>query len=144
MPVQGCRHILRCEVHLATTARLVWREEVVLGRTGERPGGLDAELRVVRGGVPALHQQLVLDGTEAQAHRAGSLLAGARAVGSLLVAGPGVPEHEAHLATPELRGAMLELEAAGGSRAPPRPRPHTCAGGSTTVLPRSLRCRAPG
>ncbi|MEH3053072.1 MAG: urease accessory protein UreD [Patulibacter minatonensis] len=114
VPVQGCRHLLRTEVTLASvTSSVVWREEVVLGRAGERPGALDAEMRVVRAGRPVFHQQLVLDGSEAQAHRAPSLLAGARAVGSLLVAGPGVPEHCAHVATPQLRGAVLELEAGG-------------------------------
>ena len=113
VPVRGCRHIQRCEVQLAPTASVLWREEVVLGRFGEAPGMLDAELRVVRAGTPLLHQQLQLDGTEARAHRAPSLLAGARAVGSLLVAGPGVPEHLAQASTADLRGAVLELEAGG-------------------------------
>jgi urease accessory protein len=115
VPVQGCRHVLRCEVQLAPTATVVWREEVILGRSrnGERTGELDAELRVVRAGVPLLHQQLLLDGTAAQAHHSPALLAGARAVGSLLVVGPGVPEHFAQSAEPGLRGAVLELEAGG-------------------------------
>ncbi|MFT4034010.1 MAG: urease accessory protein UreD [Patulibacter sp.] len=113
VPVRGCRHQLRCDVQLAPSATVVWREEVILGRAGEPPGLLDAELRVTRGATPLLHQQLQIDGTPAQAHRAGSLLGGARAVGSVLVAGPQLPEHCAQVASPQLRGAVLDLEAGG-------------------------------
>ena len=130
VPVRGCRHVQRCDVQLAASASVVWREEVVLGRAGEPPGTLDAELRVVRAGTALLHQQLQLDGTPTATHRAPSLLAGARAIGSLLVAGPGVPEHLAQASTPELRGAVLELEAGG--------RLATATASSTVVLRRWL------
>lgn len=113
VPVRGCRHVLRSDVQLAATASVLWREEVILGRTGEPPGTLDAELRVVRAGVPLLHQQLQLDGHDPSVHGAPSLLGGARAVGSLLVAGPDVPEHLVREADGALRGAVLELEAGG-------------------------------
>lgn len=113
VPVRGCRHLLRCDVQLAATASVLWREEVMLGRAGEPPGMLDAELRVVRAGTPLLHQQLQLDGTNPAVHGAPSLLGDARAVGSLLAAGPGVPDHLACDADPALRGAVLELEAGG-------------------------------
>lgn len=113
VPVRGCRHLLRCDVQLAATASVLWREEVVLGRTGEPPGMLDAELRVVRAGAPLLHQQLHLTGDDPAAHGAPSLLGNARAVGSLLVAGPDIPEHLVRDAGPTLRGAVLELEAGG-------------------------------
>ncbi|MBO9532677.1 MAG: urease accessory protein UreD [Solirubrobacteraceae bacterium] len=115
VPVRGCRHVLRSEVQLAATASVVWREEVILGRSrnDEGPGELDAELRVVRAGVPLLHQQLHLDGSGGAAHTAASLLGTARALGSLLVAGPGAPEHFAQANEPGLRGAVLELEAGG-------------------------------
>lgn len=115
VPVRGCRHVLRSDVQLAASASIVWREEVILGRSlrDEGPGSLDAELRVIRAGAPVLHQQLMLDGSGSRLHGAPSLLAGARAVGSLLVAGPGVPEHFAQANEPGLRGAVLELEAGG-------------------------------
>ncbi len=113
VPVQGCRHVLRSDVQLAATASLLWREEVILGRTGEAPGQLDAELRVVRAAAPLLHQQLQLSGSDPSIHGAPSLLGGARAVGSLLVAGPDVPEHLVREASDDLRGAVLELEAGG-------------------------------
>ncbi len=115
VPVRGCRHVLRTDVQLAATASVVWREEVILGRSrgAEGPGELDAELRIVRAGAPLLHQQLSLDGSGAATHGAASLLAGARAVGSLLVAGPDAPEHFAQAAEAGLRGAVLELEAGG-------------------------------
>lgn len=136
VPVRGCRHVLRCDVQLAADARLVWREEVVLGRAGEGPGQLDAELRVTRAGAPVLHQQLQLDGSPRAVHGAPSLLAGARAVGSLLVAGPGVPEHCANVSSAELRGAVLELEAGG--------RLASATAGSAAVLRRWLDARLDG
>lgn len=113
VPVRGCRHELRTSVELARTARLVWREEFVLGRAGEPPGTLDAHTRVERAGQAVLHQHLSIDGTPAAKHRAASLLGDARAVGSLLVVGPGVPEHCATVSEGGLRGAVLELEAGG-------------------------------
>lgn len=113
VPVRRCRHELRTSVELARTARLVWREEFVLGRAGEGPGSLDAFTRVERAGRAVLHQHLVIDGTRAASHRAASLLGDARASGSVLVVGPGVPDHCATVSDPALRGAVLELEAGG-------------------------------
>ncbi|MDQ8046790.1 MAG: urease accessory protein UreD [Solirubrobacteraceae bacterium] len=113
VPVRGCRHELRTHVELARTARLVWREEFVLGRANEDPGTLDAYMRVERAGQAVLHQHLAIDGSGAGAHRGAALLGGARATGSLLVVGPGAPEHCATVGEPELRGAVLELEAGG-------------------------------
>ncbi|MET9922396.1 urease accessory protein UreD [Streptomyces sp. NPDC006435] len=45
-----------CAVALAPTARLVLRDEQVLGRTGETSGDLTARLTVLRGGRPLLDQ----------------------------------------------------------------------------------------
>lgn len=52
------RHTAELVASLARGARLHTREVLVLGRTGERPGRLRATQRVVRGGVPLLHQTL--------------------------------------------------------------------------------------
>ena len=111
VPVRGCRHELRTHVELASTARLVWREEVILGRLREVPGSLHAHTRVLRGGQPLLHAELQVDG--AGFHSAPSILAGARAVGSVLVVGPGLPDHHASVVDAGLRGAVLELEGGG-------------------------------
>jgi urease accessory protein len=50
------RHTSRLVASLAGDARLRTREVLVLGRTGERPGRLTSTQRVVRAGVPLLHQ----------------------------------------------------------------------------------------
>lgn len=109
VPVQGCHHELRCTVELAPTASLLWREELVLGRAGEEPGQLHSTLRVIRGAVPLLHQELAIDGR----HQAPSVLGSARATGTLLAVGPEIPEHSCRTHTEGLRGAVLELEAGG-------------------------------
>lgn len=113
VPVRRCRHELRTTVSIAPTARLVWREEVILGRAHEGPGTLRSRTRIERGGVPLLHQELESDGTRAQVHTAPSVLAHSRATGSVLVVGPGAPDHHATIASGDLRGAVLELEGGG-------------------------------
>ncbi|AEH08678.1 MULTISPECIES: urease accessory protein UreD [Protofrankia] len=42
----GCRHLMRATIRLAADARLLWREEIVLGRFGEPPGSISSTLRV--------------------------------------------------------------------------------------------------
>ncbi|MBJ7470684.1 MAG: urease accessory protein UreD, partial [Solirubrobacteraceae bacterium] len=113
VPVRRCRHELRTSVQLARTARLVWREEVILGRAHEGPGTLRAHTRVERAGDALLHQELEIDGSRGRIHGAPSVLGNSRATGSVLVVGPGAPDHHATVCTPELRGAVLELEGGG-------------------------------
>ncbi len=113
VPVRRCRHELRTTVDLAPTARVVWREEVILGRANEGPGTLRARTRVERTGAPLLHQELEVDGSRSRTHGVPSILAGSRATGSVLVAGPGTADHHATVSEPELRGAVLELEGGG-------------------------------
>lgn len=113
VPVRRCRHELQTRIDLASTARVVWREEVILGRAHEGPGTLRACTRVERAGQPVLHQELEIDGASERAHRAPSILAGSRATGSVLVVGPGAPDHHATVCDDDLRGAVLELEAGG-------------------------------
>lgn len=113
VPVRRCRHELTTHVEIARTSRLVWREEIVLGRSDEGPGSLDARTRIVRAGEALLDQHLVIDGTRSATHRAASILGAARATGSVLVVGPDAPDHCATVSEPELRGAVLELEGGG-------------------------------
>ncbi len=136
VPVRRCRHELRTCVELARTARLVWREEIILGRAHEGPGTLRAHTRIERGGEPLLHQELFIDGTREQLHDSPSVLGNSRATGSVLVVGPGTPDHHATVAEADLRGAVLELE--GGGRLA------SASGSSVAKLRRWLDAREAG
>ncbi|MFH8410138.1 urease accessory protein UreD [Streptomyces sp. NPDC018019] len=74
-------------VHLAPTARLVLREEQVLGRSGERPGRLCSRLTVRRAGRTLLDQETAY-GPGAPGWDTGAVLGGHRAIGQLLVVDP--------------------------------------------------------
>ncbi|GAA2067561.1 urease accessory protein UreD [Streptomyces albiaxialis] len=75
-------------VDLAPSARLVLRDEQVLGRTGEGPGRLGTRLTVRRGGRPLLDQRLDL-GPGAPGWASGAVIGREhRAVGQLLVVDP--------------------------------------------------------
>ncbi|MFC6881181.1 MULTISPECIES: urease accessory protein UreD [Actinomadura] len=84
----GCRHRATAAVALADGAALRWREELVLGRHGERPGRHASRLDVTYGGVPLLRHELALD--ERGVYGGPAVLGTARAVGSLLLVGPGL------------------------------------------------------
>jgi urease accessory protein len=100
-------------VDLAEGARLVLREQVVLGRTGEIGGRYRGRLTVRVGGVPLLDTQTVLDAADdALSGPAGS--AGFRVFGSVLLAGPDLPKlDEAAHADPGSRSAVLPLDGPG-------------------------------
>ncbi|WP_261565338.1 urease accessory protein UreD [Frankia gtarii] len=110
----GADHRMITEIRLAATARLRLREEILLGRFGEPTGSVLSTLRVdvahadgtagdgtagavgavgalrtggTSGGMPLLRQELLL-GPRVPGLRGPAQLGGARAVGSLLVAGP--------------------------------------------------------
>lgn len=53
----GCRHHGLTSVVLDHDARLWWREDVRLGRSGESPGSLHQSLRIERDGRPLLHNE---------------------------------------------------------------------------------------
>ncbi|WP_404819339.1 urease accessory protein UreD [Streptomyces marincola] len=78
-------------VDLAAGARLVLREEQVLGRAGEDPGRLLARLTVTRAGRPLLDQQLAF-GPGVPGWDGGAVLGGHRAVGQLLVVDPALAD----------------------------------------------------
>ncbi|WP_160144388.1 MULTISPECIES: urease accessory protein UreD [unclassified Parafrankia] len=106
---RGARHRMTTEIILAADARLRYREEIILGRFGEPGGDLETSLRVdvdqapgpaptTDAGTapdpapgprrrPLLHQELRL-GPHVPGVAGPAVLAGARAVGSVLVAGP--------------------------------------------------------
>ncbi|MBB1262500.1 urease accessory protein UreD, partial [Streptomyces alkaliterrae] len=77
-------------VELAATARLLLREEQVLGRSAEPPGHLVTRLTVRRDGRPLLDQQTAY-GDPAPAWDGPAVLGGHRATGQLLLVDPTRP-----------------------------------------------------
>ena len=85
------RHHTDVTVRLAADAALVLRDEVLLGRHGERGGACRTRLAVdrdsTRGCLPLLRHELDLDGAD-EAGRGPAVLAGHRAAGTLLTVEP--------------------------------------------------------
>ncbi|MFD8465996.1 urease accessory protein UreD [Streptomyces cyaneofuscatus] len=75
-------------VELAPTARLLLREEQILGRHGEPTGALTTRLTVRRAGRPLLDQQLAYGPGASGGWDGPAVLGGHRAVGQLLLADP--------------------------------------------------------
>ncbi|MFE7453377.1 urease accessory protein UreD [Streptomyces griseus] len=75
-------------VRLAPTARLLLREEQILGRHGEPTGALTTRLTVHHAGRPLLDQQLAYGPGAPGGWDGPAVLAGYRAVGQLLLADP--------------------------------------------------------
>nr|WP_049577588.1 urease accessory protein UreD [Streptomyces sp. SBT349] len=88
---QGSALRMTTRVALAATARLVLREQQVLGRSGEEPGALTARLVVHRAGRALLDQELAC-GPGAPGWDGGAVLGGHRAVGQLLVVDPALAD----------------------------------------------------
>jgi urease accessory protein len=93
----GCRHRMDAEVTLGPGASLLWRDELLLGRHGENSGAITTSLRVdLRGNDlggdeprPLLRHELAL-GPDEPGRDGPAVLGGARAVGTLLIAGAGL------------------------------------------------------
>lgn len=75
-------------IELAAGARLVFREEQVLGRVGEEPGRLSSRLTVRLGGRPLLDQEVTCGPGAPGGWDGPAVLAGQRALGQLLVVRP--------------------------------------------------------
>ncbi|MFE9217852.1 urease accessory protein UreD [Streptomyces lavendulae] len=86
--VRGSDLRVRTRAELAPTARLMLREEQVLGRTGEAPGTLRARLTVIRDGRPLLDQELSCGPGAPGGWDGPAGIAGHRALGQLLVVDP--------------------------------------------------------
>ncbi|MGI8807769.1 MAG: urease accessory protein UreD [Acidimicrobiales bacterium] len=85
---QGSVHHMEATVVLDDGARLVWREEVILGRHRETPGSVRSRVSVDHDGTALLRHELGLG--PAHPHAASpAVAAGARAAGSVLLVGPG-------------------------------------------------------
>jgi urease accessory protein len=85
---RGSRLHARTRVELAPSARLLLREEQVLGRTAEEPGRLTSRLTVTRGGRPLLDQELSCGPGAAAGWDGPAVLGGHRALGQLLLVDP--------------------------------------------------------
>ncbi|GAA3407390.1 urease accessory protein UreD [Streptosporangium vulgare] len=81
----GCLHRMVVRLDLAEDARVLWREEIVFGRYGERPGRCHSRFDAVLGGVPLLRQEFVVGDPEIDGSPA--VYGDARCVGSTLVTG---------------------------------------------------------
>lgn len=84
----GCHHRAATSVRLAGGARLVWRDELVLGRHGEGPGRMASRIEVEADGVPLVRQELRV-GAGAPAWHGAAVTGGAGAVGMVVVIEPG-------------------------------------------------------
>ncbi|MBS9533872.1 urease accessory protein UreD [Mycobacterium sp. M1] len=83
----GCRHRQDIAVDLHPSARLLMREELVLGRCGETSGNVFLHSRIRRDGDTLYCQELAV-GPDAPGYDGAAVLAGAGAVGSVLVVDP--------------------------------------------------------
>ncbi|MEU6430456.1 urease accessory protein UreD [Microbispora sp. NPDC046973] len=82
----GCAHRLVVRLSLAEDATVFWREEIVFGRHGERPGRGHARFDATVAGRPLLRQDLLV-GEEA-VDGSPAVYGDARCVGATLIAGP--------------------------------------------------------
>jgi urease accessory protein len=83
----GARHATDIRVSVAEGGSLVLRDELILGRHGERGGAYRGCLRADYAGRPLLRQALDISGTDAVT-RGPAILSGHRAVGTLLQVDP--------------------------------------------------------
>lgn len=91
----GCDHRQKATIAMGSGARLLWAEQLVLGRHGEAPGSLQTSLSAAVDGRPLLRHSLEV-GPRALAWSSASVLGAARAVGLLLAAGPEAQGTRAH------------------------------------------------
>lgn len=103
--IDGCDHRTVTRLDLAAGACVEWREEVVLGRHDAGPGSLLQRLAVDVDGVPLLRSDLAV-GPRWPGSSGPAGTAGARAVGTVLLVGAGVPPVPEH---PGVRVAVQQL-----------------------------------
>lgn len=83
----GCRHHATTRIELEPGARLLAREELILGRHGEQPGTAHQRLRVSIADRP-VHDQELSVGPDQPGSDGPAVTGGHRAVGSLLMVDP--------------------------------------------------------
>jgi len=105
----GARHTANVRVRVASGARLLLREELILGRHGERGGSYRGRLHIDYADRPLLRQSLEVNGDEA-ATRGPAILASHRACGTLLRVDSALGDQPGHC--PDRYAAVMPL--AGG------------------------------
>ena len=107
---RDCRHQIITRVALEPGARLLLREELLLGRHGEQPGAIRQRLRVCLGDSPLYDQELEL-GPGAAGWDGAAVTGGRRALGSLLVVDPDWHGHpfEAPPSTADAETTLMPL-----------------------------------
>ncbi|EKE43145.1 urease accessory protein UreH [Oceaniovalibus guishaninsula JLT2003] len=83
-----CDHCHNVRIAMDPAARLVLREETILGRHGEAPGAFASRLRITRAGA-ALYDQRLSFGPASTGWNGAAVLGNAKAVGSVVAVDPG-------------------------------------------------------
>jgi urease accessory protein len=104
----GCQHLGDVRVDLDPGARLLLREELLLGRHREQPGTVHQRLQVRLDGQPLLHQHLAL-GPGAAGWDGPAVTGGHRAIGSVLVVDPAWTDATPPAAALDGDSALLSL-----------------------------------
>ncbi|MFN2502731.1 MAG: urease accessory protein UreD [Acidimicrobiales bacterium] len=112
----GCHQVLRTDLELEEGCRLVWREEVILGRHAEAAGDWDSHMTADLAGRPFVRHGLRL-GPGVRGWDGPAVAGPAKALGSVLVVGPGRPSEprveDGHAILPLSRaGTMITAVAA--------------------------------
>lgn len=108
----GCRHHAFAHVTLEAGARLLVREEFLLGRHAEAPGALRQRLRVCLGDRPLYDQELAV-GPGADGWDGPAVTGGSRAVGAALVVDPAWGVGAASVLPPTAEAGMALLPLSG-------------------------------
>lgn len=85
----GCAHRQQVSIDVHPSSRLTWREIILLGRQGERPGGLNSSLRITVGGAPLFHQKLSV-GVGQPGWDSAAVVGRSKVLGQLVVAAAGI------------------------------------------------------
>ncbi|OJF11407.1 urease accessory protein UreD [Couchioplanes caeruleus] len=86
----GCHHLAITDVTVDEGGTLAWRDDLVCGRHAEESGDVRADVTVRYAG-RTLHRHELAVGPSAPGWSGAAVLGGARAVGTLILAGPGLP-----------------------------------------------------
>lgn len=84
----GCNHRIETTITLERGAMLVWREELMLGRYGERPGEIRSRLRADSSSRPVIRNEIRI-GSQSPGWDGPAVLGRHRAIGSILIVHPG-------------------------------------------------------
>ncbi len=111
--VAGCVHRMRSQLFASSSARVTWREAIVLGRHSEPGGSIVSEIHADVGGRARLRHALAF-GPRAHGSTGPAVVGDARAFASLLLTGPGAESDRALTSHDEgVHAAAFPLEGGG-------------------------------